>query len=89
MSTYNLLKILVIIFQRKLNGNTQKSLSYIVLGGIMTININISYGEESIHNLAFFKALFIKLNIETLNISYEQKETIRKHVLKELEIPEK
>ena len=51
----------------------------------MDININISYGEESIHNLAFIKALFIKHNIESLNISYDQKETLRKQILKELE----
>ncbi len=51
----------------------------------MDININLSYGEESIHNLAFIKALFIKHNIESLNISYSKKETLRKQVLKELE----
>lgn len=51
----------------------------------MDLNINISYGEESVRNLAFLKALFIKLNIESLNISYEQKEKIRKQVIKELE----
>lgn len=39
----------------------------------MDININLSYGEESIHNLAFIKALFIKHNIESLNISYSKK----------------
>ena len=52
----------------------------------MDININLSYGEESIHNLAFIKALFIKHNIENLNINYDQKETLRKQILKELEI---
>lgn len=52
----------------------------------MDININLSYGEDSIHNLAFIKALFIKHNIENLNINYDQKETLRKQILKELEI---
>lgn len=51
----------------------------------MDININFSYGEDSIHNLAFIKALFIKYNIESLNISYAQKEKLRKQILKELE----
>ncbi len=51
----------------------------------MDININFSYGEESVHNLAFIDALFIKFNIEKLNISYRKKEEIRKEILKELE----
>ena len=51
----------------------------------MDIKINLSYGEESIHNLAFVKALFIKHNIESLSISYEQKETLQKQVLNKLE----
>ena len=38
----------------------------------MDININFSYGEESVHNLAFINALFIKFNIEKLNISYRR-----------------
>lgn len=50
----------------------------------MDININLFYGEESIHNLAFIKALFIKRNIESLNISYSQKEILLKQILKEL-----
>ena len=52
----------------------------------MDININLSYGEDSILNLAFIKSLFIKHNIENLNINYDQKETLRKQILKELEI---
>lgn len=55
----------------------------------MGININISYGEESVHNLAFIKALLIKYNIEKLNISYSQKEELIKQALKELEKLEK
>ena len=50
----------------------------------MDININISYGEESVHNFAFIKALLIKYSIEELNMSYSQKEELRKQVLKEL-----
>lgn len=52
----------------------------------MDINIDLTFGEESIHNLAFIKALLIKHNIEKLNISYTQKEELRKQTLKELEI---
>ena len=51
----------------------------------MDININFSYGEESVHNLAFINALFIKFNIEKLNISYRKKEELREKILKELE----
>ena len=51
----------------------------------MDININLSYGEESIHNLAFIRALFIKFSIERLDISYKQKEKLKKQILKELE----
>lgn len=51
----------------------------------MDININFSYGEESVHNLAFIDALFIKFNIEKLNISYRKKEELREKILKELE----
>ena len=52
----------------------------------MDNNINFSYGEESVHNLAFINALFIKFNIEKLNISYRRKEELRKKILKELEL---
>ena len=48
------------------------------------MNIEIFFGEESIQNLAFVKALLIKNNIEKLNISYSQKEKIQKDILKEL-----
>ena len=51
----------------------------------MDININFSYGEESVHNLAFINALFIKFNIEKLNISYRKKEELMEKILKELE----
>ena len=49
----------------------------------MNININISYEENSINNLAFIKAFMIKYNIEKLNISYSKKEELRKRILKE------
>ena len=55
----------------------------------MDININFSYGEESIHNLAFIRASFIKFNIERLDISYKQKEKLKKQILKELARKEK
>lgn len=51
----------------------------------MDININFSYGEDSIHNLAFIKALLIKQFIENLNVTYSHKEELRKEILKELE----
>ena len=50
----------------------------------MKIDINLSYGEESIHNIAFIKALFIKYNIEQLNMSYNGKEKLKKQIQKEL-----
>lgn len=51
----------------------------------MDINIKFSLGDESIHNVAFIKALLIKYNIEKLNINYNQKERLRKEVIKRLE----
>ena len=50
----------------------------------MQLNLNISYEEESIMNLAFIKALLIKHNIECLNINYIQKEAIHKQILEKL-----
>ena len=44
------------------------------------MNINFSYEEQSIHNLAFIKALFIKHKIESLNISHNQKEALLKDI---------
>ena len=55
----------------------------------MDTNINLFYGDESIHNLAFIRASFIKFNIERLDISYKQKEQLKKQILKELERREK
>ena len=55
----------------------------------MDININLFYGDESIHKLAFIRASFIKFNIERLDISYKQKEQLKKQILKELERREK
>lgn len=55
----------------------------------MDINVDISFGNNSIHNLAFIRALLIKHSIETLNISYNQKEELKKQILKELKRLEK
>lgn len=52
---------------------------------MVTINIKMQLGEDSIYNLAFIKALLIKYNIEELNISYNKKVEIKKLVLKELQ----
>lgn len=51
----------------------------------MDLNINITYGEKSIENLAFVKALLIKSNIENLDLDYKQKEELLKRTLKQLE----
>lgn len=51
----------------------------------MDININFTYGDKSVQNLAFINAILIKHDIERLSISYSQKEELRKYVLKELE----
>ena len=48
----------------------------------MDINIKITYGEGSLHNLAFVKALLIKNSIENLHINYKQKEELRKEVIR-------
>lgn len=48
----------------------------------MDINIKITYGEESLHNFAFVKALLIKNSIENLHINYKQKEELRKEVIR-------
>lgn len=50
----------------------------------MDINVNFSYGDESLNNIAFIKALLIKQTIQNLNMNYEQKQCIKKEVLKEL-----
>lgn len=51
----------------------------------MDIDIKISFGDDTIQNLAFIRALLIKKYIENLNINYDQKQHIKKEVLKELE----
>ena len=50
----------------------------------MNIEINYPENKEHIRNFAFIKALMIKLTIEELNISYEEKETLRVEILKYL-----
>lgn len=54
----------------------------------MDINVKFSYGDQSICNLAFIKAILIKINIEKLNISYKQKEELLKEIINNLEIKE-
>lgn len=51
----------------------------------MGINIKLFYNDESIHNLAFIKALLIKYRIEKLNVNNSERDKIRKRILKELE----
>lgn len=50
----------------------------------MDININFSYGDEAISNLAFVKALLIKHQIEKLDVDHDEKERVKKEILKEL-----
>lgn len=51
----------------------------------MDIKINLGYGEYSTYNLAFIKAMLIKYNIEKKNITYRQKEKLRKEIVNKLE----
>lgn len=50
----------------------------------MEIKLNLPKNDDYISNLAFIKALLIKNTIEQLNISYEEKVSIKKEVLKNL-----
>lgn len=50
----------------------------------MQIKINFSKDNVHINNLAFVKALMIKNIIENLNITYEDKEKLRKEILEYL-----
>lgn len=50
----------------------------------MQIKINTKNNENYIHNLAFIKALLIKENIESLDISYEEKVQIKNKILEYL-----
>lgn len=50
----------------------------------MQLKINFLQDSDYIYNLAFVRALLIKIGIENLNIEYKEKEKIRKQVLDEL-----
>lgn len=50
----------------------------------MEIILNFPKDNQHIQNLAFIKALLIKGTIESLNISYEEKQQLRKEVLEHL-----
>ena len=51
---------------------------------VMQIKFNFPEGDNYISNLAFIKALMIKKSIEELDISYEEKEQIKKEILETL-----
>lgn len=55
----------------------------------MQLKINFLQDSDYIYNLAFVRALLIKISIENLNINYNDKEKIRKQVLEELKNSEK
>lgn len=50
----------------------------------MDIQLNFPKDNSHISNLAFVRALLIKCTIEKLDISYSEKEEIRKKVLEYL-----
>lgn len=50
----------------------------------MQIQFNFPENNNYINNLAFIKALMIKKSIEDLDISYEEKEQIKKEILETL-----
>lgn len=50
----------------------------------MEIKLELPEGNNYINNLAFVRALMIKYTIESLDISYEEKEQLKKEVLKTL-----
>jgi len=50
----------------------------------MQIQFNFPENNNYISNLAFIKALMIKKSIEDLDISYEEKEKIKKEILETL-----
>lgn len=50
----------------------------------MQIQFNFPESNNYISNLAFIKALMIKKSIEDLDISYEEKEQIKKEILETL-----
>lgn len=50
----------------------------------MKIKMNFPKDNSHISNLAFARALLIRDTIQNLNVSYEEKETLRKEVLEYL-----
>lgn len=50
----------------------------------MQIKINFPKDDVHINNLAFVKALMIKNVIEKLNLTYDEKEKLRKEILEYL-----
>lgn len=50
----------------------------------MQIKINFPKDDVHINNLAFVKALMIKNIIENLNLTYDEKEKLRKEILEYL-----
>lgn len=51
---------------------------------VMQIQFNFPESNDYISNLAFIKALMIKKSIENLNISYEEKDQVKKDILETL-----
>ncbi|MCI8760744.1 MAG: hypothetical protein HFJ34_06525 [Clostridia bacterium] len=51
----------------------------------MQIKINTENNKEYIHNLAFIKAILIKVSIEKLDISYEEKIQVKNEILEYLQ----
>ena len=47
----------------------------------MEIKLNFPDNDNYISNLAFVRALMIKKSIENLDISYEEKEQLRRDIL--------
>ena len=47
----------------------------------MEIKLNFPDNDNYISNLAFIRALMIKKSIENLDISYEEKEQLRRDIL--------
>lgn len=50
----------------------------------MKIKINFPKDNVHIDNMAFIKALMIKMSIENLDMNYEEKERLRESILETL-----
>ena len=51
----------------------------------MKVKLNFPKDNSHIHNLAFVRALLIRDTIESLKITYQEKEHLRKSILDYLE----